>query len=105
MSSKVELKVEVVASKGFVEAVQRLANCRTLALKDHAAVLRLCKCVQKTVAELQQVSLKGEDELFTSKLSESVSLEGCTLSAGVIDKAGLSPQNTLALEGFIEGLD
>jgi hypothetical protein len=100
MSTNVELKHSVVASKGFVQAVQRLSECRTLNLKDHAATIKLCKLVQNVVDKLRAEAEKG-DEHLTSELDKTCSLEACGISRGAITQAGLSPQDCMALEEII----
>jgi hypothetical protein len=100
MSSNVELKHSTVASKGFVQAVQRLSECRTLNLKDHAATIKLCKLVQNVVNSLRAEAEKG-DEYLNSELDKTISLEAGAISRGAIAQASLSPQDCLALEEVI----
>jgi hypothetical protein len=98
--SMVELKVEVIASKGFVQAVSRLAECRGLSHDDNAAVVKLAKLVQSKINDLKK--LVEENEKLDDLINESVCCQGCSISHGAIAQAGLAPSDVLALGDLMQ---
>lgn len=96
----VELKVEELASQGFVQAVRRLAECRSLGVKDHKAVRTLAKTVQDKVNQVKELVEKNEK--LDDAIAEVVRLEGCHITAHGCLKAALSPQDFMALGELVE---
>lgn len=103
--STVQLKAEVLVTKGFVQALTRLSECRTLSAKDFASVLRLSRAAQltfKTITDLQKANGENVDAEVTAKLNEELTLEGCNISLNATVQSKLSPQDVLSLEEFLE---
>lgn len=101
--NSVKLSTSTVISPAFTRAVLRISEARGLNQADHTAAVKLVTTVHGVLSKVKKLQEDTDSGRLSEYIAESIDLEDCTLSRGVIAEAGLSPQDTIALGSIIQG--
>lgn len=101
--SSVKLTTNNVLSPNFTRAVLRISEARHLSQADHVAAVKLTTIAYGVLSKFKKLQEAGDSGKLSEYLTESVDLEDCSLSSGVVTQAGLSPADTIALGAIIQG--